>query len=154
MKAKKKARSKPYRMPIPHERFAHMLTALLAHIQHLQQFDGAAVLNQATAHEIADAVCKLRAIYCDELLRHTRPNRRVSRLELRDAANAQMLVDFYGFDSASAMEAVAGNPREVERDSLARTLRNRSKMIAQLGVEPDLKVVAAAVNMTKKKAER
>jgi hypothetical protein len=140
-------------MPISHERFAHMLMSLLAHIHHLQGLDRGAALDEETAGEIADALYKLRAIYCEEALRHMLPNRRAKASKLQDAANAQALVDFYGMDAASAMEAITGNPDRVERHSLARTLRNRRRMVELMGVAPDWKVIHAAAKR-KKKAER
>ena len=103
MKAKKKAGGKT--MPIPHERFAHMLTALLGHIRGLnrersirtqdfatyriQRHAAGEILDESTALEIADALYRLRALYCEEALRHTLPNRREKASELQDAENAQ-----------------------------------------------------------------
>ena len=167
MKAKKKAGGKT--MPIPHERFAHMLTALLGHIRGLnrersirtqdfatyriQRHAAGEILDESTALEIADALYRLRALYCEEALRHTLPNRREKASELQDAENAQMLVDLYGYDAASAMQAIAGNPRNVERDSLARTQRNRIKKARLLGVGPEWKAIVAAAKKRKKPEE-
>jgi hypothetical protein len=166
-KAKKKAGGKPDHMPIPHERFAHMLTALLGHIRGLdrersirtpgfaahriQRHEAGEILDQSTAREIADALYKLRALYREEWLR-TLPNRREKARDLQDAVNAQALVDFFGIDRAGALEAIAGNPR-VERDSAARTQRNRVKKARLLGVQPEFKTIFAAAKRTKKKTE-
>lgn len=168
-KAAKPARVKAYRAPIANDRFKHMLTALLGHIRGLdrersirspgfaeyriQRRAAGEELDEATALEIADALYKLRAHYCEEALRDALPNKRESMRELQDAANAQMLIDVYGFDAASAVEAVAGNPRQVERDSLARSQRNRSAKARQRGIEPDWKAITAA-RANAKKTER
>lgn len=167
MKAKKRAGGKGYRMPIPHERFAHMLTALVGHIQGLdrersiripgfaayrvQRHAAGEELDEATAREIADALYKLRALYREEWL-HTRPNRREKARDLQDAVNAQMLVDLYGYNAASAVRAVAGDPR-VERDSVLRTQRNRIKKARLLGVEPKWNAITEAAKR-KTKTER
>lgn len=166
-----KATKRPaYIAPISQDRFAHMLTALAGHIRGLEreksiQTPGFAAhriqrhaageeLDAATAREIVDALYKLRALYGEEALGQTQPNRRESAHDLQDAVNAQALVDFFGFDRAAAMEAIAGNPRGVERDSLAHAQRKRNEKAKLLGVEPEWKVIVAAAKKEKKRTNR
>lgn len=170
MKAKKKTGGKAYALPITHDRFAHMITALFGHIQGLnkersirlpgfaaycvQRHAAGETLDSETAHEIMDALYKLRAIYCDEMLQHVLPNRRASVNELQDAVNAQCLIDHYDFDVASAMKAVTGKPLRVEPDSARLTIRKRCEAAALRGVTLDMNVIAKAVMERKPKNRR
>jgi len=169
VKTKKTAKRPAYISPISGDRFAHMLTALLGHIRGLdrersirtpgfaayriQRHAAGEELDEATAREIADALYKLRSLYCEEMLRHTQPNRRENARDLQDAVNAQALVDFFGFNRAGSMEAIAGNPHGVERDSVARTQRNRNEKARLLGVEPEWKAIVVAAKKMKKTEE-
>lgn len=167
-RAKAPALAKRYSMPIPHERFAHMLTALLGHIRGLnrdrlirtpgfstyrvQRLEAGELLDESTAREVMGALYKLRNLYSKEALKANLPNRREANSDLQAAVNAQCLIDFHGFDAASAVETISGK-RSVERDSVARTQRNRNKKAVMLGMWPDLKAVEAALKR-KKKTER
>lgn len=165
-KPTKAPREKAYQMPIAQDRFAHMLAALLGHIRGLnrdrsrrlpgftayriERAERGEILDESTAREIADALHKLRLIYREEALLAMRPNRHESEGDLQDAANAQALIDLYGIDAATAAEALAGNPRRVERDSLARTHRNRIGKAQELGLAPEWGKVEAAAKKSKK----
>jgi len=160
----KTARKK--RATVARDRFAHMLAALLGHVRGLrrersirlpgfaayriERAERGELLDEATALEIAGALHALQLIYRDEALLASRPNRHEAEEELQHAANAQALVELYGLDAASAIEAVAGNRRRVERDSLARTQRNRAEKARLLGVEPDWAVVEKAARRRKR----
>jgi hypothetical protein len=147
-----------------------MITALFGHIQgqnregairipgfqtyRVRRHAAGETLDSETAHEIMDALYKLRAIYCDEKVQHVLPNRRASVNELQDAVNAQCLVDHYGFDVASAMKAVTGKPLRVEPDSARLTMRTRCEAAALRGVTWDMNVIAKAVMERKPKNRR
>jgi hypothetical protein len=166
--ARAPAPAKPYRMPIPHERFVRMMTALLGHIRGLdrdrsiripgfsryrvQRLEAGELLNESTAREIMDALHKLRVIYSQEAQRANLPNRREKNSDLQDAANAQWLMDVHGFDAASAVEMISGK-RSVERYSVVRTQRNRNKKAMMLCMWPDIEAAEAALRR-KKKTER
>ncbi|MGE0583474.1 MAG: hypothetical protein AB7P31_15230 [Steroidobacteraceae bacterium] len=168
-RAKKKPTGDQYQAPISHERFAHMAAALLGHVRGLRRersirtpgfatyrIERAArgeTLDEATALEIADALHKLRGIYRDEALRATRPNRREDASDLRDAVNAQALVEHFGLNLERAMVAITGKTRRVERDSLARTQKHRAQKARLLGIEPDWKAIEAAAKKARKAEE-
>ncbi len=129
----------PYKPPIPWDRFYAMFVALYKRIYMAEQID------KATAEEIYDALRQLQAIYQDEL-RASFPNRRVKEQDLREAALAAALVDFHGVNPAEAMIAATGNPGNVERDSLARTFKNRRpKLVGDAYAFRSLDAVAAAL---------
>lgn len=148
-----------YTPPIAWERFAHMITALGKHtegLDHQRTFTGSfqsgrlrlhelgEMLDEETAKEIADALYRLRKFYSEEALRVLITGKRVSAPDLQDAANAAALVDMYHADPADAMIAVTGNPRHVERKSLAKTLKNRRVWLEKIPTDMQWNKVQAA----------
>jgi hypothetical protein len=131
--------SKPqYEPPIAWDRFGTMLTALYEHIYAGKQLDVAIAL------EISEALYRLRALYQTDL-KKSLPNRRATADDLRSAQLALLLVDWYGVNAATAMEASTGKPNRVDAKSVARTLENRRAKLYGDAYWPTPREIDAAV---------
>lgn len=137
-----KSKRTPAAPLMPHERFAHMMRALLGHMQRLDGVDASSLpmLDKATTIEISDALRRLRAIGDERRMRDALPNRRESASELKDAANVQALVDIYGVKVEDAVATIAGSR---PLDTAVRTHHNRMKKVLMYGTEFDFRKVAA-----------
>jgi hypothetical protein len=105
--------------------------------------------------ELYDAMVRLRTIYQEDLDKSL-PNRRIKQADLMDAAVARFLIEQHGVTLPQAMQAATGKAQPVESDSVARTFKNRSKVLGTSGIYglKDLRVFGVRVLWARRRLRR